>query len=197
LHVTPGDGSDVILGDNGLITREFLSEGRFDWKRYPVPFDDVIRDIQLFDDLDRIGGNDRMYGDDGRDVMFGQRGDDHLNGGPGDDDMVGGLGIDYLVGGPGNDVMLGDVGFILRALNPDGTARVNANGSHHRDVYLEEVAMLIGRIDLDTTPLRDPDPDLAEKIMRADLILLVGGYQHGGVAKHLHPDSVPGTPACC
>ncbi len=188
-YATPGDGADVILGDNGQITRELLTADPFSWRRHPAPFADVIRHVQLFDDLDRIGGNDWLYGDAGRDVMFGHRGDDQLNGGPGDDDMVGGLGIDTMVGGPGNDVMLGDVGFILRALNPDGTARVNANGSHHRDVYLEEVAKLIGRIDLDTTPLRDPDPDLAEKIMRADLILLVGGYEDDGVARHLQPDT--------
>jgi Ca2+-binding RTX toxin-like protein len=98
-HVTPGDGSDVIIGDNGLITREFLSRIGSIGSVTRFPFDDVVRTIQLFDDLDRVGGNDRMYGDDGRDVMFGQRGDDHLNGGPGDDDMVGGLGIDIWSAG--------------------------------------------------------------------------------------------------
>jgi Ca2+-binding RTX toxin-like protein len=187
-YATVGDGADVILGDNGLITRELLTADPSSWKRHPAPFADVVRDVQLFDNADRVGGGDALYGDAGRDVLYGQRGDDALGGGAGDDDLIGGLGSDRLAGGLGSDILIADVGYIHRTLNADGSPRLNTDGSQHRDVYLEEVASLTGSIDLDTTPLRSADPDLAEKILRADLAVLAGGFAAGG-AKHLQPDN--------
>lgn len=183
-YATPGDGADVILGDNGQIIRQLLTADPFSWRRHPAPFADVIRHVQLYDNADRVGGNDWLYGDAGRDVLYGQRGDDVLSGGAGDDDLIGGLGSDRLAGGAGSDILLGDVGYVHRALNADGTARVNSNGSQHRDVYLEEVATLTGSIDLDTTPLLERDSDLARRIMQADLAVLAGGFTVGG-AKYL------------
>lgn len=59
--------------------------------------------------------------------------------GAGEDEVYGELDEDTLFGGSGADFMLGDVGVLIREFNPDGTPRLNENGSWHRDVFLEEV----------------------------------------------------------
>jgi Ca2+-binding RTX toxin-like protein len=132
-------------------------------------------------------GPDILYGGDGDDILYGGDGDDELYGEEGHDDLIGGLGDDMLFGGPGHDILLGDVGTIVRALYPDG--------SWHRDVFLEDVGMVTGVIDMDTTPLRPVDPDadpnlmaLAQKIMLADLVILTGAFNPDGT-KYRNPDT--------
>lgn len=75
-----GDHGDVMLGDNGTITRPLDSNGR--WRIEPNTGDEV-RDIQLFDietvtspGDPAVSGSDIMYGDGGRDYMFGQGNDE-------------------------------------------------------------------------------------------------------------------------
>ncbi len=117
-----GNQEDVILGDNGLITRTLLSTRLGTWQTYLAPFNQVvIRDHQAFDDRDLIGGNDnhRRRGCNGH--PHGQRGNDEINGGSGDDEIIGGLGTDTLNGDAGVDFILGDAGQILRDFNTDGT----------------------------------------------------------------------------
>ncbi len=176
--VTAGDGADVILGDNGILTRQVL--GLDLWKTYPAPFADVIRFITLLDNVDLVLGNDSIYGDAGQDIIHGQRGDDVINGGSEDDEINGELGNDILAGGTGNDIIVGDAGQIIRALNADGTPRINVNGSWHRDVLFEDIGVITGVIDLDVTPLRSFDPALVAKILESDLLLLGGVYLPGG-----------------
>ena len=154
------------------------------WLTYVGPFPDVIRDVQRFDDADFVSGNDFLYGDAGQDSIHGQRGDDSIGGGSDDDELIGELGDDSIVGGSGNDILIADVGYIRRAFNADGSARLNQVGIHqHRDVYLEEVGTLVGSIDLDTTPLRITDPNLAQTILRADMIVLTGAFDANGQKK--------------
>ncbi|KAM3104246.1 FG-GAP-like repeat-containing protein, partial [Phormidesmis sp. 146-20] len=133
------DNADVMLGDNGMITRRPLGAS---WQRYPAPFADVIRDVVRFDDVDRMGGNDLMRGGAGDDIIQGQRGNDALSGDDGDDEMYGQLGDDWMEGGNGQDFMLGDVGIITREYNPDGTPRLNRNGSWHRNALLTDVGKM-------------------------------------------------------
>ncbi|MBL7039484.1 MAG: hypothetical protein ISR77_12695, partial [Pirellulaceae bacterium] len=185
---TTGDQADVILGDNGVILRTVLDHLAWTWLRYPAPFADVIRKVERFDDIDFISGNDTIFGDLGADLLFGQRGDDILEGNGGDDELIGFLGNDTIRGGKGYDFMLGDVGSIHRDFAPDGKPRLNPNGSWHRDVVLEETANIVGSIDIDTTPLRNPDPDLAKKLMTTDLLVLAGGYKADG-SKLLNQDN--------
>ena len=188
--VTAGDGADVILGDNGRITRTVLSTALpTTWKTYAGPYPDVIREVQRFDDADYISGNDFLYGDAGQDSIHGQRGNDSIGGGSDDDELIGELGNDSIVGGDGNDILVADVGYIRRAFNADGSARLNQDGIHqHRDVYLEEVGTLAASIDLDTTPLRITDPNLAQTILRADITVLTGAFDADG-KKHLQSDN--------
>ena len=114
-----GDGADVILGDNGLITRIFVGGPDNVWQQYPIPFVAAIRATVRFDDIDYVAGHDSLFGDAGADILHGQRGNDQIEGGTGDDDIFGELGADNLSGGEGFDVILGDVGQIERAFNAD------------------------------------------------------------------------------
>ncbi|MCA9242256.1 MAG: calcium-binding protein, partial [Planctomycetales bacterium] len=172
-----GSEADVVLGDNGLITRQLINGQTNQWQRHPAPFADVIREVQRYDDIDFIQGNDTIVGQAGDDILHGQRGNDTIDGGEGDDEILGELGDDSLSGGSGHDVLLADVGRIVRDYNDNGSARRNENGWWHRDVFLEDVGTIIGKIDLDTTPLRTLDPQLAQKLLSADLAIAAGAFQ--------------------
>jgi len=90
-----GDGGDdVVLGDNGRITRPAAPAGA--WGTY--------RDVAMADKVaTNVAGSDKLYGDDGDDVLYGQ-----LDGG-----TATALGSgDYLSGGAGNDSLLGDLGVV-------------------------------------------------------------------------------------
>jgi len=176
-----GSGPDVMLGDNGIITRTLLAGTDDAWVTYPAPFDDeVIRELQQFDNADLIAGDDTLFGGDGQDLLRGQRGNDTLNGQNGDDELIGDLGNDSLSGGSGSDILIGDAGNIVRAFNSDGTPRLNENGAWHRDLFLEDVGRLTGMIKIDQTPLRDPNLNLAEQIVLADVVLVTGASDADG-----------------
>ncbi len=115
-------------------------------------------------------------------------GEDTLYGEADNDDLVGGQGADRLFGGDGHDVLVADHGQIVREVLPDGTLRINANGSVQRNVILEEAGAVSGMIPMDKTPLRTEDPDLAAKLLTADLIVLAGGYDADG-AKRMQADT--------
>lgn len=114
------EDDDVILGDNGDILREVASVKTefpwtsYVWATYHSPFDsEKIRDYAIrYDDVDGLGGNDKIYGGPGNDVLHGQRGDDTIWGEDGNDELFGELGDDYLYGGAGDDILLGDVGYV-------------------------------------------------------------------------------------
>jgi len=184
-----GAGADVMLGDNGLLVR-FFNAATNDWLRDPAPFNDPIRQIVRFDDLDLVAGNDVMYGDGGADRMWGQHGNDTMYGGAGDDEMIGGLGNDTLSGDAGADVMLGDVGVISRATGPDGRARLNPDGSWHKDVLLTDVAYLSGSIALNGQSMPEGDQATVDALLNADVTLLTGVYNADG-SKRYEPSGTP------
>ncbi|MEO1619949.1 MAG: hypothetical protein AAFU53_02830, partial [Cyanobacteria bacterium J06632_3] len=175
-----GEGADVMLGDNGLITRRIQPDGTPE--RHPSPFADVIRDVVRFDDNEAVGpdgaamtsGNDIIRGGAGDDIGHGQRGDDTLDGGAGDDELYGELGNDNIEGGDGRDTLLGDSGFISRALNEDGTPRLNENGAWHRDVILTEVGQITRNDDIGEA--------LPEDARAEDIWLLTSGNRLLSVA---------------
>ena len=173
-----GDHADVILGDNGRIERTMLDGAVDEWVEYPDPFPDVIRTVTRYDDIDRVSGDDNIKGDAGEDRIFGQRGDDTIEGGAGDDEIIGHLGNDTIDGGADHDVILSDVGTIIREFAEDGSVVVKRNGSWHRDVVLEDVASIAGVIDMHQTPITDPL--LADKLLRTDLLILMGGQNADG-----------------
>lgn len=171
-----GDNADVILGDNGQIRRTQSLDDNSLWQRYAAPFPWVIRQIERYDLRDGQGGGDELFGDDGQDILVGQNGDDTIHGGDGDDQASGDAGADRLSGDGGHDVLIGDVGYVVRRRHDDGTPVLAANGTWQRDVYLEMQSEITEVVDLDTTPLRQADPELARKLVESDLALAAGTF---------------------
>jgi Ca2+-binding RTX toxin-like protein len=112
----------------------------------------MIREVQLLDNIDRIGGDDIILGGSGDDRLWGQRGNDTIFGGYGDDEIIGGLGNDRIVGGFGQDTALGDVGMIVRGYGANGKPQLNQDGSWHRDVVLLDTAALVASYQLNQLP---------------------------------------------
>ena len=173
-----GPEPDVILGDNGVITRHLLPGNV--WERYPEPFAHVIRDIVRFDDIDLVQGDDLIFGGDGEDIIHGQRGDDEIHGGAGDDELMGELGSDELFGDAGHDFIAGDVGLFVRAFETDGSIRLNASGAWHRDLVTEEVGVLTRLLDISRSPNGALAADVRDLLLNADLLLLMGVYDADG-----------------
>ena len=182
------EGADVMLGDNGQILRRLRSLDNLPvdrWVRYPAPFADVIRDVYRFDDIDIIVGDDVQFGQGGEDILHGQRGNDVIDGGDQDDEIFGELGNDRLSGGAGNDIMLADAGIVTRAYQMDATPQINANGSWHRDVLLEEVGVITESISISNTLLSSSTSDLADRMMSAERIVLTGSFDDVGNKQQL------------
>ncbi len=101
------DGADVILGDNGSITRTGDTDPNTG---------DAVRTVLLYD-LDVAGdtaapevgsgGSDTLDGDGERDLVHGQAGLDIINGGDGDDWLEGNAAEDTVHGDAGDDDALG------------------------------------------------------------------------------------------
>jgi Ca2+-binding RTX toxin-like protein len=162
-------GADVVAGDNAVITRS-ADPITGAWRRYAAPFGDVIRAVRRLDDVDLVGAADRISGGSGRDRLHGQRGNDRIDGDAGDDSIFGELGADVLDGGPGADVSLGGAGLIIGALDTEGAPVINADGSWHRDVYLERVGVVVDSVVVGQAQFWNPGPALGQRMLNADLL---------------------------
>ena len=116
---TAADGGDVMLGDNGLITRPVNlrepNRGRWQVNTYDgtIKRDVALNDIETERNypLDsHLAGDDTMWGNGNDDIMYGQGGMDTLHGGAGDDFMEGNAASDTMEGDSGEDDMLGGSG---------------------------------------------------------------------------------------
>jgi Ca2+-binding RTX toxin-like protein len=76
-----------------------------------------------------VGGNDRLYGEDGHDKIFGHGGDDILDGGAGVDELWSGDGDDWLSGGAGTDRLIGGNGDDQLDGGADGDAMYGWGGN--------------------------------------------------------------------
>jgi len=166
-------GADLILGDNGVIYRTVVeidpeAAEAIEWATYPAPFADLRRRIVRYDEEDKIEGDDIINGGAGRDNVHGQRGDDIIDGGEGDDNLIGERGDDIIEGGQGNDIVLGGSGAVIPAFNADGTPRQNSDESWHRDVFLEELAVVS---DYREVALDAVSSGQAAAILGADVVL--------------------------
>lgn len=167
-----------MLGDNGVITRQLV--GDFQWQRYPLPFDNVIREIDLFFGTTTASGNDTLMGGQGQDILHGQLGDDLLQGGADDDELHGDLGDNTLFGDDGNDILIANVGFVMREFDDNGLPRIDANGSWHRNVILEDIGTITGVMNISSTITTDEQTLLASQILMADLVIGVGAFHPDG-----------------
>jgi len=110
-----GDGADVMVGNNGTITRPIVASA---WQT-------IAKDgtpVRVVTQLDiapapncptttpTTAGDDYMDGGAGNDVLLGEAGADSLHGGPGDDHLEGGSGNDILYGDSGQDDLIGGTG---------------------------------------------------------------------------------------
>jgi Ca2+-binding RTX toxin-like protein len=111
---TDGSGADVMLGDNGLISRPLDDTNHW----IENPFNQTwLRNIRLLDIetlTDPVPATaydgDRMWGNDNDDLMWGQGGEDEMYGGAGDDYMEGNNHSDLMHGNSDQDDMLGGTG---------------------------------------------------------------------------------------
>ena len=109
-----GLGDDVLLGDNGTVSRPLDGAGL--WTRTvggALALDQVIRSTTMAQIGESAGawGNDYLRGDDGHDDEYGQ------------------LGADYLEGNRGQDALVGDLGQISNRLE---------NGSRQQTITLAQ-----------------------------------------------------------
>jgi len=186
-----GGEGDFVFGDNGIIRRfgtAFVGVLACEWQRYDGSMPDIIREFERFDIIEMAGGNDTIYGDAGRDAIYGQHGNDTIDGGAGDDEISGDQGDDAINGGADADFVTGDIGYFIRAVDGAGEPVLNANGTWHRDIYVELPTVLLDVIDIDTTPLRSFDPNLAQKLVESELIILTGDFNSDG-SKDLNADN--------
>jgi Ca2+-binding RTX toxin-like protein len=112
--LTDGDGADVILGDNAIITRPLDQNSAWQINNANGA---AIRVITLLDietvtnTVDpTVHGNDTLWGNDNDDTMYGQAGEDELHGGAGDDYIEGNAASDTIYGDSGDDDMIGGSG---------------------------------------------------------------------------------------
>jgi Ca2+-binding RTX toxin-like protein len=138
--VHAGSGNDLVFGDHAALTGVVSGAS--------LPLDSAtpaftFNAIYITDT--HGGGNDIVYGEDGRDILIGQQGSDTIYGGANDDDIIGGHNVangfdtgDKLDGGSGRDVIAGDNAIINRRGDHDselvqtlagGTRLYNADGS--------------------------------------------------------------------
>ncbi|WP_182376589.1 calcium-binding protein [Nocardioides sp. WS12] len=107
--LTGDAGEDVLLGDNGSLTRPIasfpvagsLTANRVEVQRVIAPYD--LGDSAASD----RSGADKLTGDAANDVILGQGGNDRADGGSGADYAEGGQGSDLVLGGTEDDDVVG------------------------------------------------------------------------------------------
>lgn len=116
-----GEGNDVLIGD-GQDGFQALIEDTVNAETFQKYLDqqsvaDLEGLIKKYDEMDSIGGDDKLFGGAGDDILIGGSGNDYLQGDGGEDTIFGGAGkdiivydkADYLVsGGSGIDFMVSD-----------------------------------------------------------------------------------------
>lgn len=119
--ISGGDGEDVVLGDNGAITRPASAPwsdftlGRSMTPRLVTPYDWANNDATTY-------GGDTIHGDGSGDVILGEGGDDTISGDAGDDYIEGNQGADTVSGGLGQDDILGGSSQVANGADKTGLA---------------------------------------------------------------------------
>jgi Ca2+-binding RTX toxin-like protein len=132
-----GDGSgdleadfDVIIGDNGLITRPTSQQGQWILDSFSDEASNIVRrrtvlfDVATVDFAPRAvaAGGDKIYGEASYDLLYGQGDNDFLHGGGGDDHIEGNAANDHLWGDDGQDDLIGGSG---RTISDDPASAMN------------------------------------------------------------------------
>jgi Ca2+-binding RTX toxin-like protein len=115
-NVQGGAGNDTLTAQPGLIQNQLNGLGGNDR-------------------LDAGDGNDIILGGDGDDTVLGRSGNDQLQGNNGNDTIFGGAGDDNIFGGAGNDIISGGVG------------RDSMRGEAGNDIIFAQDGVIDGLID--------------------------------------------------
>ena len=113
-YIEGGSGYDVIVGDNGEITRPGVDSNSA-----------TPRNVELYDvGENTVGGGDTVYGGLNNDQIWGGNGNDSLFGEQGIDRIEGNDGSDIVSGGTDDDRISGGSGSRAILRGPDGSAVV-------------------------------------------------------------------------
>jgi Ca2+-binding RTX toxin-like protein len=110
------DGKIVVAGEATTAGQDRFAVARLNAdKSFDASFDGDGRKTIDHDGSDRAtvkgsAGNDRLYGQNGKDRLAGGAGNDRLSGDAGKDSLAGGSGTDRLRGGGGRDSCNGGAG---------------------------------------------------------------------------------------
>lgn len=119
------DSADVLLGDNGRVTRS-CSLGTCTTIGGGGSGVHTVRQVAMADTAPGVtAGNDTINGEDGDDELYGQLGNDTLSGDAGDDALVGDQGVDVPTPaatlGKTDTTLTNNGGFLSELVRPAGT----------------------------------------------------------------------------
>jgi Ca2+-binding RTX toxin-like protein len=124
-----GPDQDVLIGDNGTITRGVASDTATatTWTTDPIT-GGWGRTVALSysdrkDCLSTVCGGDTMQGDGGNDRLYGEGGNDTMNGNDGEDYLEGNQNVDTVHGDPGDDDIIGGSSDIAGGTGDSATGR--------------------------------------------------------------------------
>jgi Ca2+-binding RTX toxin-like protein len=111
--ISGGPDGDVVLGDNGLLTRITATASKLTKARFNSDGGAALtlRSIAVYDQGDTpvagTSGGDLITGNGGGDVILGQRGNDRIQGNGDSDYVEGDTGSDWIEGNSGADDLVG------------------------------------------------------------------------------------------
>ncbi len=163
--IVVGNGNDVVIGGTGADT---ITAGN--GNDYIVGDNGEVQYV-LVNGVNMVSRAQSTF------QLFG--GNDTIVAGNGTNSIIGGVGSDTITSGNGMDnLLIGDNGEIVQAFSSSGAAIMNADGTLHRDIVLEEIAQIIGSVILDDSS--DAAATAASSLTTANLILLAGAFNADG-----------------
>lgn len=152
---TPSSGGDELrfdlIGQGVSVTLSALGAGQASWAGNITTFvgiekialtaqaDTFISQTLQGIDIDGLGGQDLLTGNEGNDTLRGGLDNDTLSGAGGDDWLVGGAGADQLVGGGGQDTAdySASGALTINLNNPSSGARVSTGDAQGDQIGLD------------------------------------------------------------
>jgi Ca2+-binding RTX toxin-like protein len=134
--IRAGAGNDLVFGDNGIGQATAVAGGGVIQALLPMSMPISLQPFtftSIFTQNADLGGNDRIFGEDGDDIVLGQQGDDLIYGGNDDDDLIGGHNV--AGGQDGSDRIDGSVAGVYATAMGWTDAWVN-DGKSDNDVIL-------------------------------------------------------------
>lgn len=147
-NISGGANEDVVLGDNGAITRDG-TPSEFTLARGMTPRTVTPYDWSASDPS--VAGDDVINGNEANDVVLGEAGADTIHGNAGDDYLEGNQGADSVFGDDGQDDILGGSSQVANAMPATGLSAVGEpdagdtllSGGDNQDVVLGDNGIIL------------------------------------------------------